>query len=131
MLLWGLSFVAIGMAAFESGVALRGSPDSPDRMADLFARGMALSGLILVLTGSTAIFAASVAFSSRMTPEKLSLIALAFLSAAGVISGISHMFVITTYAWMPLILPWLAAVVSGLVLLLVATFRFVVKRIRS
>jgi hypothetical protein len=130
-LLWSFLLIALGIAAFQCAVLLRSNPDSPNKVADLICLVLGASGLLFVLIGSVVVLGAAIAFSIRMSPGSLLLAAVAFLSVTGALWGISRMFVITTYAWTPLLLPWLAMTVSGALLLFVAVWRFVVAKLRS
>ena len=124
----GVVLISLGMLVL-AGMDLR--PVSPDLGPTFrihlyhWAGGIAL---ICVLIGSMMIGGAAVAFCYRMSLRMLSSAGIAFLLAAAAVSVVSHAFVITTYAYVPLILPWMVSVFSGALLLVVAIFRAIASR---
>jgi hypothetical protein len=128
ILLAGVVLIALAMLAL-AGMDLR--PVSPD-LGPTF-RGHAYHwvggiSLICVLIGSMLIGGAAVAFCSWMSSKKLSITAVLFLLAAAVVSVASRAFVVTTYAYVPVILPWMVSVASGVLLLVVAIVRAISSR---
>jgi hypothetical protein len=131
ILLAGVLLISLGMLAL-AGMDLR--PVSPDLGPTLRSHVYHWAGgaaLICVLIGSMMIGGAAVAFCYRMSPMLLSRIGFIFLLAPAVVSVAGRAFVITTYAYVPLILPWMVSVFSGALLLGVAIFRAIASRRRS
>jgi hypothetical protein len=129
-LLAGLALVAFGVIAIASTQGLRASSNSAVATTSSAYHWLVILELISIWLGSLATAAAAIAFCWRMPPAKLLFTALAFLISAGAMSGISRAFVITTYAWIPIILPWIAAIFSGVLLFLVGTARLALSKRR-
>src|SRR5262249_46966628 len=96
----------------------------PQRILQAFA----LIGFTAVLTGSLAMVAAAISFCATWTSRRLAQLGVIFLVSAAAISGISHAFPVRTYAWVPILMPWSAAIFSGMIMLLVAVIRGVLSR---
>jgi hypothetical protein len=131
ILIAGLVLVSVGIVAF-AGLALNPvSPDLGPTFASRASHWAAGAALLCVLIGSMMIGGAAVSFCYWIAPKALARTGAIFLLAAGAVSVASHALVVTTYAYVPVILPWMVSVFSGAVLLLVAVFRAIVSGRRS
>jgi hypothetical protein len=129
---WDVKAVLTGLALLGTGsVALvvvpiwRTNPDSPSTALRSVLQWLALAAIIALLAGSLAIAGASISLSCRWAPAKLVRVGAAFLAVAAVMSGISRAFPSHTYAWVPVLMPWCAAIFSGAIMLLVAMLRWI------
>jgi hypothetical protein len=124
-LLIGLALLVAGGIALSAANIWRVSPDAgPTTLARLL-QGFGIIGLVAVISGSLAMVLASAWFCARLTPAKLFLSGIGFLTTAAAISAISRAFPPKNYAWVFAMLPWLGAVTSGCILLMAAVFRAV------
>lgn len=131
LLLTGVSLIFLGLLVF-AGLALRPmNSDLPPTFIDHVYHWAGGTALVCVWIGSLMIGVSAVSFCRRMSAMNLVYVGLAFLLAAAAVSGVSHAFVITTYAFVPVILPWMIAILAGLLLLLRAGFRVVASKQRS
>ena len=119
----GLALLGVGAIALSVARVLQVSPDSPPTILENVGQWFALVGIIAVLAGSLAIAVAAISFCGRWPPGKLAQAGIAFLVTAAVMSGISKAFPPHTYALVPILMPWCAAIFSGTIMLLVAAIR--------
>jgi len=119
----GLVLLAVGAFALSIAHAVQPSPYSPATLIRNASNSVALLGILAVLSGSLAIAVSSMSFCGRWAPRKLAQTGLVFLATAVVISGIGKAFTPHTYAWVPALMPWCAAIFAGTIMLLVAMIR--------
>ena len=105
--------------------------DLPPTGADMAYRRAAILGLALLLAGSIGVVVAAVSFCARLAPTKAWIAGMAFLLPPGLISVIGRMVEVHTYTWTFVLLPWVVALFSGILLLLAAALRFAVSKLRS
>jgi hypothetical protein len=123
VLIVGLLLIFLGLLVF-AGLAPRTiNPDAAPTFANHLFHLAGGTALACVWIGSLTIGASAVAFCRRMSAKKLVYAGSAFLLSAATVSGISHAFVIKTYAFVPVILPWMVAILAGVLLLLTAGVR--------
>jgi hypothetical protein len=119
----GLVLLGVGAMALSVAHVAQVSPDSPPTLIRNALNWLALLGIIAVLAGSLAIAAASISFCGRWAPRKLAKAGVAFLATAAVMSGVGKAFPPHTYAWVPVLMPWCAAIFAGTIMLLGAMIR--------
>jgi hypothetical protein len=135
---WDVKVLLAGIALWlVSSVALvpsglhQANLHLPPTGAEIAYRRAGILGLALLLAGSIGVVAAAISFCARLAPTKAWITGIAFLLPPGLISVIGRMVEVHTYTWTFVLLPWVVALFSGILLLLAGTLRLAVSRLRS
>jgi hypothetical protein len=126
----GLALLVLGCIGIRVTEILQTVSENPLTIDNTRYHRLALSSLLFLLLGSLVVFMASAALSGRLSAANSVAAAFAFLVPAALYWLISREFVPRTYDWVFLLVPWIVAILSGTLLLLVGAFRFAVTKLR-
>ena len=122
-LIAAIGLLAFGAIALTLARVWQQSPDLPPTTAQKVLQALALAGLTAVFAGSLAMAGAAISFCAEWPPLKLAQVGFAFLAFAGAVSAISRIFPAHTYAWVPVLMPWFAAIFAGTIMIVAAIVR--------
>jgi hypothetical protein len=126
----GLALLVLGCVGFRLTEILQIVSKDPLTLDNTRYHWLALSSLLFLLLGSLVVFVASAALSGRLSAADSVAAAFAFLVPAALYWLISREFVPRTYDWVFLLVPWIVAILSGTLLLLVGVLRLGVAKLR-
>lgn len=131
VLIVGLITLALGMFAVRLTEILQTLPDAAHSIDNTRYHWLAISGFLLLFLGSLSVCGAAVAFCGRLTPESLCIGGLAFLIPAGLYWIVARTISMHSYDWVFLLVPWIVAIFSGGLMLLIGMVKFIVTKIRA
>jgi hypothetical protein len=126
----GLALLVLGCIGFRVTEILQTVSEDPLTIDNTRYHWLALSSLLFLFLGSLVVFMASAALSGRLSAANSVAAAFAFLLPAALYWLISREFVPRTYDWVFLLVPWIVAILSGVLFLLVGVLRFAVTKLR-
>jgi hypothetical protein len=130
VLIAGLIVLALGIFAIRLTETLQVLPDG-HTIDNSRYHWLAISALLLLFLGSVSVCGATVAFCGRLTPKSLLIGGLAFLIPASLYSLAGREIAVQSYNWVVLLVPWIVAVFSGGMMLLIGTVKLIVAKIRA
>jgi hypothetical protein len=126
----GLALLMFGCIGFRVTEILQTVSEDPLTIDNTRYHWLALSSLLFLLLGSFVVIMASAALSGRLSAANSVAAALAFLVPAALYWLIGREFVPRNYDWVFLLVPWIVAILSGTLFLLVGVLRFAVTKLR-
>ena len=126
----GLALLVLGCIGFRVTEILQTVSEDPLTIDNTRYHWLALSSLLFLFLGSLVVIMASAALSGRLSAANSVAAAFAFLVPAALYWLISREFVPRTYDWVFLLVPWIVAILSGVLFLLVGVLRFAVTKLR-
>lgn len=131
VLVTGLVLLGLGIGTTRLTEILQASPDSAQVIDNTRYHWLAISSMALLFLGSLGVCSAAAAFCGRLAPEKLCLGGLAFLIPAGLYWIVARSITVHSYDWVFLLIPWIVAIFSGGLMLLIGAMKLIVTRART
>ena len=126
----GLALLVFGCIGFRVTEILQTVSEDPLTIDNTRYHWLALSSLLFLLLGSLVVIMASAALSGRLSAGNSVAAAFAFLVPAALYWLIGREFVPRNYVWVFLLVPWIVAILSGALFLVVGVLRFAVTKLR-